>query len=417
MTDTLQQTLNALAAQVGPTLRDPLFWTQLLLFALVAGLAWLLARALDRRQWRLPGRRWQTDLSPYYFPLLALFGGRVVREILERREIAFPVFERLGSLFWLYLLYIFAARLAQRFRPESAEGFRRSVLVPLLLLAVLLRLSGAFGPLLSVLNSATILSWGSGDARVTISLGLLLLGPLALLLVVALAQGLRGALIDDVLPQLGMPLSRAFALGTLVSYAVMIVGAVVVLSGLGIPPSTLTVVGSALAVGLGFGLQNTVNNMVSGFLIMFDPLMNVGDTVEVANERGVIRHVGIRNTVIETADGTRVVMPNATLSSSPVLNLTASTRAAKQTLTIAVRNDADPAPLAAALVEIMAAHPNVRERPAPLAQLREMSGGLFTFALTYHVLRNPEAPATHHELALAAVARLRELGATLAPPP
>lgn len=416
MLDTLAQVAHALMAQIGPVLRDPQFWSQLVLFALISALAWLLARVMQRRQWTLPGRRWQADLSAFYFPLLALFLGRMVRAGMGRQGYFLSYFELLYKLFWVVLLFQVVDTTVRHLRPERAGAIRRSVLVPLLILGLVVQLSGLVEPLLSVLNGATLFRLGSGEGTITISLGLLLLGPLALLLLYALSQGIRSALIDDILPQVGLSESKAYAIGTLTSYFVIAIGTILVLNGLGLSPTTLTFIGSALAVGLGFGLQNTVNNMVSGLLMMFDPLMNVGDVVEVANERGTIRHIGIRNTVIEAADGTRVVMPNATLSSTPVLNLSISTRSAKQTLTVSVRNEANPATVAAAFTEVMAAHPNVRDVPAPLAQLREMDGGAFTFALTYHVKSNAEAPATLHDLSLSLLDRLHALGYELAPP-
>ncbi|MDQ4078832.1 MAG: mechanosensitive ion channel [Chloroflexota bacterium] len=396
-------------------LSDPQFHIQILLFLGLAGAAWLLARQLRRAQWSLPGWRWQESLQPFYFPLFGLLGGRLIEEILNQLEWSSLTFRRLYALFWILLFYRLAVVLVRKIAPESAPMIRQRILLPLAILFVILRLAGQLSLLLALSNQIVLFRVGEGEDAFTLTLSLLIFGPLTLILLYVIAQGVRTLLVEDILPSAGLSESRSYATGTLIGYVILFVGVLMALAALGIDLTTLAVFGSALAVGIGFGLQDTINNLVSGFLLMFDPSINVGDTIEVANERGVIRRVGIRNTVIEALDGTQIIMPNATLSSSPVLNLTYSRRPVKVTTALPVAIGADPHEVEEVVMTILAAHPDVRETPTPTVTLQSFGQGIMNFQIEFwadHVL---EKGNTTNAINLAIWEQMQERGYELAP--
>ena len=413
MIESLRIMLEVFQGLLGVYLRDPYFYLQLGLFVALTALALLLARKLYRDQWTLPGITWQPRLQAFYFPALGLLGGRLISSIFETQCVKLPIFERLTALFWVLLLYRAGTALVRRLYPEYAEVIRRRILLPLALLFVALRLIGQLGLFFRVLNQPITYIGRGTPQQIAITLPLLVLGPLAVLTIYAVADGMRTILTEDVLPSLGLRASRAYALGTLVSYAVAVIGILFVLAALGVSPSSLTVLGSALAVGIGFGLQNTVNNFVSGFLIMFDPLIQVGDTIEISNERGVIRYIGIRNSMIETADGTRVVMPNATLASSPVLNLTHSARLTKTTLLVPVSATADPHQVRQTLQALVAERPEIRQQPPPTITLLRLEANAMVFEIVFWALTVPEKATAINALNLAIWDALQRLGYAL----
>lgn len=415
LTQSLQEIAAALQALLWETLTDPAFYIQVGLFALVALLAWLLARQLRRVQRAMPSGRWQAPLGSFYFPLLGLILGRLILSTFEIRRYALPIFINLYGLFWVLLFYRLAVMVLERSRPDDAGMLRRRILLPLALLFVTLRLIGQLGVFFGIINRPLFYIAQGTPQQVAISLPLLVLGPLSIFAIYAAAQGIRALLVDDVLPGVGFPAARAYAVGTLISYAVVVVGTLLALAALGVSPSSLTVFGSALAVGVGFGLQNTVNNLVSGFLIMFDPLINVGDTVEISNERGVIRYIGIRNSVIEAGDGTRVVMPNADLANSPVLNFSTSNRPSKAVLLVPVGIEANPHKVHDALHALLTAHREIRATPAPSVTLLSFAAGLMTFELAFWVSPTADKGAITHAINLAIWDELHRLGYDLAP--
>jgi small-conductance mechanosensitive channel len=215
------------------------------------------------------------------------------------------------------------------------------------------------------------------------------------------AQGVRALLIEEILPGAGLSAPRAYATGTLISYAILVVGLTGILTALNVNLTALAVFGSALAVGLGFGLQNTINSMVSGFLLMFDPAISVGDLIEVSGERGVIQRIGIRNTTIVTSDGTHVVMPNATLANSPVLNLSTSTRPTRVTLSLPVPTGASPVEVQESIHAILAAYPGIREQPAPLVTLRTLTQDTMTFDISFSTESSADKDRLTNEVNLA----------------
>jgi small-conductance mechanosensitive channel len=415
MPDTLRQISRLLQVLSRIYLTDPVFYLQVGLFAALALGAWLLARWLKNVQWRMPGWAWQSRLEIFYFPVFGLLGGRLLSSAFTWFETPLPIFGRLYALFWVLFFYRVAIVITRKIFPRDAELVRRRLLLPLALLFVVLRLAGQLNPILRIILQTPIFTFGEGTDAINITLALLIFGPLSIILIFVAAQALRTLLIEDVLPQAGLPSARAYAIGTLISYALIAVAVVVALTGFGIDPTTLTVVGSALAVGIGFGLQNTVNNLISGFLIMFDPMINVGDLVEVSNERGHIRHIGIRNTMIESADGTRTVLPNATLASSPVLNLNYSNRPFRVTLSIPVATDADPHEVQRVVRSIIADQPEIRESPGASVTLKGFSQGAMNFQVLFWVDSLAVADPVTTAVNLALWDELQQRGYLIAP--
>ncbi|MFC5547838.1 mechanosensitive ion channel family protein [Massilia aerilata] len=151
-----------------------------------------------------------------------------------------------------------------------------------------------------------------------------------------------------------------------VSKAVLIVGAVLgSLRLVGINLTVLSVFGGALGVGLGLGLQRIASNYVSGFIILLERSLSIGDMISVDKYSGKVTQINTRYTVLQGLDGVETVLPNEMLISGPVLNQTLSMRAVRAgtKLTVAYGSDLDQVmPL---LVAQAAGTPRVLETPAP----------------------------------------------------
>ena len=113
---------------------------------------------------------------------------------------------------------------------------------------------------------------------------------------------------------------QRMAIAGLVHYAVLVFGAVVILQNAGIELTAFAIVGSALGVGVGFGLQNIISNFISGLIVLLERPIEIGDRIEVAGVEGVVREIGARRTTVVTPDNVAILVPNQSFITSNVTN-------------------------------------------------------------------------------------------------
>jgi small-conductance mechanosensitive channel len=157
-----------------------------------------------------------------------------------------------------------------------------------------------------------------------ISVGAVLSALAILIATPTFSRALRVALQDEVLPRMQLPAGADNSVLTLVSYAVIGVGALLAAGAAGLASTQLAVVFGALSLGIGFGLQNVVNNFVSGLILIFERPIKVGDRLETTSHLGIVTRIGIRSSTVRTFDGAEVVVPNGDLISKEVINWTLS---------------------------------------------------------------------------------------------
>ena len=141
--------------------------------------------------------------------------------------------------------------------------------------------------------------------------------------------------------QLSEKYNQKMTLFPLVRLAIILVGFFFAISALGMSLDKLTVVIGALSVGIGLGMQNIINNFVSGIILVFDKPFRVGDQIELADKKGRVKEIGIRASVLQTGDGADVIIPNGDLLSGRVVNWTLSHEYSKTSFTILVDKQAN----------------------------------------------------------------------------
>jgi potassium-dependent mechanosensitive channel len=105
---------------------------------------------------------------------------------------------------------------------------------------------------------------------------------------------------------------------------VLVCGYLIAIAASGLPIDKLTIVLGALGVGIGMGLQNVVNNFVSGIILIFDGSLQIGDEIEVSGQAGKVKEIGLRASTLSTADGAEVIIPNGNILSQNITNWTYS---------------------------------------------------------------------------------------------
>ena len=151
--------------------------------------------------------------------------------------------------------------------------------------------------------------------------------------------------------------------------ALLFVGLLLALSAVGIDLTALSVLGGALGVGIGLGLQKLAANYVSGFVILAERALRIGDMVKVGDFEGVITDITTRYTVIRAASGREAIVPNETLITTTVQTLSLTDRNVLLSTSVGVDYDTDVEGLRERLVEVMKTVPRVLHEPGPAAQL------------------------------------------------
>lgn len=192
---------------------------------------------------------------------------------------------------------------------------------------------------------------------------------LSALIIVGLAtltsKVVRAVLNARVYPRLGVDIGAAYAVNTIIGYAIVIIGFFLVLLALGANLSALTVVAASLSVGIGFGLQNITENLISGLIILFGRTVRKGDYVTVGDVYGRVEAVGARSIVIRTMDNFDLLIPSKELVGGSVINWTYRDSIARLHIPVGVSYSAPPRHVEAVLIQAATKHNKVLTSPQP----------------------------------------------------
>lgn len=382
-------------------------WYRLLLLALgglaIALTAWLLRRA-PAAAVPLPSAAQpaplQRLLRPLAWAVLALLAVALAANVVGNLSLAETLTSGvIDSGYMALLLYaglsaclgLFRALLGQ---PELAGRRLVTQHTPMLQLAAvrLLTLAAAAGWLLYSLDrfrllrplndvGAQVLGLGIDVGEVSIDLGDVLAFVLSAWLAVWAARGVRRLLRDELPGHAGLPRGVGNSIASLSYYAVLLLGLLVALSAAGFKVSQLALVFGALGVGIGFGLQNVVNNFVCGLVLMVERPIQPGDVVEAAGTSGSVREIGLRATIIRTFDGADVVVPNGLLLSGNLTNWTLFDRRRRIDITVSVAYGSPPEQVLSVLMATARATPGVAAEPAPVALMNGYGPSTIDFVL------------------------------------
>lgn len=150
---------------------------------------------------------------------------------------------------------------------------------------------------------------------------------------------------------------------------------------LGFGLSQITILGGALGVGIGFGLQAIVNNFVSGLILLFERPIKVGDMIEIGMEVGEVKELGLRATIVQTFDNAEVVIPNSELITGRVTNWTLSEKRVRVKLPVGVAYGTDISAVLKILLSCADANPMVLTKPEPKALFLAFGASSLDFEL------------------------------------
>jgi len=236
------------------------------------------------------------------------------------------------------------------------------------------------GQILNRINEVLAIPlFSAGDTPVTIwTLVSLIILTLLLFVVSGL---LKQLLVTRLLSQSTVDLGVRIAIGSIVRYVVISIGLIVIFQSVGIDLSTLTIVAGALGVGIGFGLQNITNNLVSGLILLIERPIKVGDRIEVGSVTGDVVNISLRSTTVVTNDNIAIIVPNSEFVSNSVTNCSYTDRSVRFNFEVGVSYRSDPELVRRLLIQVAGQHPGVLKDPKADALLHDFGDSSLNFIL------------------------------------
>jgi small-conductance mechanosensitive channel len=247
-----------------------------------------------------------------------------------------------------------------------------------------------------------------GNTEVTI--GALLASVLVFGIGYAAARLFQGWLDSRVLQPAGISGGVRNSIRTGIGYTGIVIAALVAFSYAGFNLSSIAIIAGALSVGIGFGLQNLVNNFISGLILLVERPISVGDLVVVGGEEGCVRKISVRSTELETFDGANVLIPNSYFTSEKVKNWTFRNKVRRVAMPIGVAYGSDARQVQAVLLMVAGGNPDVLKIPEPVVTLDEFSPASINFTLYTFVGDVNKAGSVRTQLSMAILDALVEAG-------
>lgn len=243
------------------------------------------------------------------------------------------------------------------------------------------------------------------------SLGTILYILLAFVLLIYISKKIKNILLKNVLTkaELGKGLKESIA--TIVRMMIILIGSMVIIQSAGIDLSALSLLAGALGVGIGFGLQNITNNMISGIIILFENPIKVGDRIEVGDISGDVVNISVRATTVITNDNISVIVPNSEFISNTVINWSHNDRNIRFHIPVGVSYNEDPEQVRKILLEVASDNEHVLKRPSPDVLFNAFSDSSLDFDLVVWTTSHTDRPnILKSELYYAIFDKFREHG-------
>ena len=221
--------------------------------------------------------------------------------------------------------------------------------------------------------------------NVEVSIISIVIGIATFFVTLAVMKALRRHAVSNVLDKMDIDDGIKHSLISGFSFISFIIAAILALLMMGGSFGNLALIAGALSVGIGLGLQDVVNNFVSGIILLFERPIKVGDWVKINNEEGKVKQINIRSTEIETFNRASVIVPNATLLSTSLTNLTHSNNWARYSVTVGVAYGSDVEKVKAILLECATNHKRVLKKPEPYVLFQNFGASSLDFELRFYV--------------------------------
>lgn len=365
-------------------------------------IALLLLVILRRRIWeseagaaRWPGLRYALTLLVYAIPIAALPGYVVLSRLLAIQlvlsiglYVLVTVLAKIGDEFVNHTLSENA--IVGRHLRSNLEISSDGIDTLNFWLTGLVRLSVGLAGILALL-----VLWGAGGSdlnawlydavfgfkigNITVSLADLAFGLLLFGGMLVLTRFVQRTLEHRILPRTRIDPGLQHSIRTAVGYLGFTLALLTLISAAGFDLSQLAIIAGALSVGIGLGLQNVVNNFVSGLILLAERPIKVGDWIVVGETQGYVKKISVRATEVLTFDSASVFIPNSELIAHPVTNRTYADKVGRIVIPVSFTYGTDARKACETLMQVAAAHPRVLRQPGPFVFFKEFGPSSMNF--------------------------------------
>ena len=372
-------------------LQSPGVWTEIAALIFCIALAYVLTRWMASRVKAATPAEIEANLESVWFgrrlldglmfPLLALVLVYVAKRLLDAANPSVAILDLAVPVFTSLALIRLVARVLANVFPSSqgARTLERGVSW-LAWVATVLWILG-FLPL--ILKELETIQFTLGKTR--ISLRMMLESALTCVLMLVVTLWVSKVIEKRVLNVAVNDLSMRKVANNAVRAVLLLLGLLLAMSAVGVDLTALSVLGGAVGVGLGFGLQKLAANYVSGFVILLERSLRIGDMVKVDNFEGRITDIKTRYTLIRANNGRESVVPNEKMLTERVENLSLADPNIAITTTIVVGYDSDVAQVQEILCSAASAHSRVLKEPLPNAMLSNFAADGLEFTLSFWI--------------------------------
>lgn len=351
----------------------------------LALVAVLLAVVFSRVMWRWLGwreeiqvgtaRRFLYLLRDITLPLLGWLSLQLVIFILQGRGQPFGLVSRFEAVFVTFLIYrLFLWLLGFFVQPTYLRRYNLSFFRPLISVIIGLQLIDVFTPI-GRLAAAPLTQVFEG----TLTLGGVFAATVGLYFWVTFSALLKDAAYAFFVGRRKADAGSTEGTLTLVRYGLVVVGVVWALNQLQIRGSTLATITAGLSVGIGFGLQEVLSNLVAGILLLFEKSLRPGDVIEFQGKVCRVQKVNIRATTVRMPDRSEKIIPNRVFLNEAITTFTGSDSLLSVSIPVTIDRKLEPNYIFETLVSIASAHPDVLKTPPPSASLGDLSGDPTTY--------------------------------------
>jgi len=269
---------------------------------------------------------------------------------------------------------------------EKMDFWLKVILNPIIILIglfLLLNLWGLPGDLMFAVVKKLLFGFKIGG--IEISLLAIMLGIAVFFGSLTIMRIIKRHLAENVLPKIEMDDGIKHSMISGVSFIGFIISTLLAIIAVGIDLTNLAFIAGALSVGIGFGLQDVIKNLVAGIIILFERPVKVGDWVVLSGVEGTIKQINIRSTELLSFDKMSVIIPNATLISSTVTNKTHGDFMSRQSVQVGVAYGSDVEKVRKILLDCAAEHKLVMRNPAPYVLFKDFGSSSLDFELRCYV--------------------------------
>ena len=362
---------------------QPTVVLELVVLALCVGLAWLAVVGLRKSFDRSERSIWfgRNDLDGVLFPLVLLCLGIAARIVVDRYTNAAVLTLAIPVLVALVVIRTGVKVLQVAFAQAQWVRALEHTLSWVAWVAMVMWVSGL---LPMVLHELDQISWKVGGSQLSVRniLEGIVSASAVLIITLWISSGIESRLLRSAT---GDALSLRKAVSNATRALLLFLGLILALSIVGIDLTALSVLGGAVGVGIGFGLQKLAANYVSGFVILAERSLRIGDHVRVDGFEGMVTEINARFTVVRSQTGRESIVPNEMLVSSRVENLSLADSVVYQSTKVQVGYDSDVAQVIALLTQAALAQPRVLRDPEPTVQLSEFAPDGLEFTVVYWI--------------------------------